>query len=241
MDIVQSYPYFPFVEGWLNPNALKFTDYLVKQFVAENFNSLEIGVHHGKFFLGIENLTPRSGRCVAIDLFENQSLNIDGSGKGDIEVFAEHVRKWAIAPERVSILSSDSIDLNPNALGLNSFGVISIDGGHTRTHTFNDLRIAQELLTPNGIIVLDDINNQDWCGVVTGALDFFNSPISTRVRPIAIGFNKLFISHFSVSEMIKTAIQKENEALHQFDISVFKTTTFGSDEILSLRQVQTKV
>jgi hypothetical protein len=45
MDIEQRYPYFPFVEGWLNPNALKFTEYLVKQFVGENFSSLEIGVH----------------------------------------------------------------------------------------------------------------------------------------------------------------------------------------------------
>ena len=238
MDIVQSYPYLPFVEGWLNPNALKFTEYLVKQFVGENFNSLEIGVHHGKFFLGIENLTPRSGRCVAIDLFENQSLNIDGSGKGDIEIFTEHIRKWAISPERVSIISSDSIDLNPNTLGLNSFGVISIDGGHTRTHTFNDLRIAQELLATSGVIILDDINNQDWCGVITGALDFFNSPISTRISPIAIGFNKLFIVHFSVAEMITNAIQKDNEILHHFDISAFKTTPFGSHEILSLHQVQ---
>jgi hypothetical protein len=234
MDIEQRYPYFPFVEGWLNPNALKFTEYLVKQFVGENFSSLEIGVHHGKFFLGIENLTPSSGRCVAIDIFENQSLNIDGSGKGDKEIFAQHVTKWANAPERVSILSSDSIDLHPNALGINTFGIISIDGGHTRNHTFNDLRIAQELLTPNGIIVLDDINNQDWCGVVTGALDFFNSPISTRVRPIAIGFNKLYISHFSVSETVKNAIQKDSEVLHQFDISAFKSTPFGSHEILSL-------
>ena len=76
--------------------------------------------------------------------------------------------------------------------------------------------------------------NQDWCGVVTGALDFFNSPISTRVRPIAIGFNKLFISHFSVSEMLKNTIQNDDEVLHQFDISAFKTTPFGSNEILSL-------
>jgi len=182
-------------------------------------------------------MTPRSGRCVAIDLFEDQTLNIDGSGNGDKEIFAGHVRKWAIAPERVSILSSDSINLNPNALGINTFGIISIDGGHTRNHTFNDLRIAQELLMPNGIIVLDDITNQDWCGVVTGALDFFNSPISTRVSPIAIGFNKLFISHFSVSKIVKNAIQKDNEVLHQFDISAFKSTQFGSHEILSLHQI----
>ena len=229
--------YFPHVEGWLNPSALLFTQYLVSKFLGDAFNSIEIGVHHGKFFIGIENLTPRSGRCVAVDLFENQELNIDRSGRGDREIFVKNVRKWALGPERISMLGVDSLDLNPSDLGLNEFGLISIDGGHTRNHTFSDLSLAQKLISPSGIIVLDDITNQDWCGVMTGALDFFNSPISSRISPIAIGFNKLFISHFSNSDQRVKQIAADREIIAHQKISPFKLTPFGRYEILSLHDL----
>ena len=230
------YPHLDEVEGWLIPHALYFTKYYAENFQGDDFDSLEIGVHHGKYFLGIENITPITNRSIALDLFGRQDLNVDRSGSGDRKIFEKNVQTWAVSPQRVIAMEIDSMDLDPHELGLGKFGIISIDGGHTRSHTFNDLKIAQELLAPSGLIVLDDILNQDWCGVVTGALDFFNSPYATRIAPIAIGFNKLFIAHFSVAESRKRRILEDKEALSSIGITFSgkMITPFGNHEILSL-------
>ena len=228
------FDYYPHVKGWLNPAVLRFTKYFVDRFLIGDFDSLEIGVHQGKFFLGIENLTPVAGRCIAADVFSMQELNIDDSGRGNKEIFDSNVKEWAVAPQRVIALEVDSLDISPIELGINKFGIISIDGGHTRSHTFNDLKIAQDLITSNGLIVLDDILNQDWCGVITGALDFFNSGSATRIVPIAIGFNKLFIAHFSVADARKRQIIEDKDVLSRIDITPRKLTPFGGNQIISL-------
>jgi hypothetical protein len=40
----------------------------------------EIGVHHGKFFMPIAGYALQEESAVALDLFEDQSQNFDGSG-----------------------------------------------------------------------------------------------------------------------------------------------------------------
>ena len=66
--------------------------------------------------------------------FSCQELNIDGSGLGDKEIFLSNIEKWAACPERVEIIESDSMNLVLSDLGIQKFGVISIDGGHTKQH-----------------------------------------------------------------------------------------------------------
>jgi hypothetical protein len=228
------FPHLSHVEGWLMPQALTFTSYFAQRFLVDEFDSLEIGVHHGKYFLGIEKLTPVAGRCMAIDVFSRQDLNVDGSGAGDKEIFERNVMDWALAPQRVVALEVDSMDIDSRELGRNKFGIISIDGGHTREHTFHDLKTAQDLLAPNGLIILDDILNQDWCGVITGALDFFNSSYATRISPVAIGFNKLFITHFSVASTRKSQILQDRNTLAGLGISLGKSTPLGGNDVISI-------
>ena len=231
---MKNFPHLSEVEGWLVDKALLFTKYYVDNYISGGFDSLEIGVHHGKYFLAIENITPVSNRCIAADVFDMQHLNIDNSGKGNREIFENNVNKWALAPQRVTTLQADSMDIEPSKLGINQFGIISIDGGHTRSHTFHDLKVAQDLLKPDGLIILDDILNQDWCGVITGALDFFDSPYATRIIPVAIGFNKLFIAHFSIADQRKQQIFKDRQGLLDIGITPTKLTPFGANEIISL-------
>ena len=53
------FPHLEIVHGWLNYEALIFTSFYRTKFLkGADFSSLEIGVHHGKFFIGLENLTP---------------------------------------------------------------------------------------------------------------------------------------------------------------------------------------
>ena len=52
---------------------------------------VEIGVHHGRLFIGMHLLQHPEEKSVAIDLFDDQELNVDNSG-------------WVISP-RSSITS----------------------------------------------------------------------------------------------------------------------------------------
>lgn len=93
---VSLYPYLEHVQGWLHPRSLAFTAFYAKRFLAgRQYSSLEIGVHHGKYFIGIENLTPPEQEAFAVDVFSSQHLNLDGSGRGDLEIFQDNLRKFA--------------------------------------------------------------------------------------------------------------------------------------------------
>ena len=47
----------------------------------------EIGVHHGKFFVGLAHLAMNHEKLWACDVFEDQALNMGGSGFGDRACF----------------------------------------------------------------------------------------------------------------------------------------------------------
>lgn len=68
----------------------------------------EIGVHHGRFFLAMEAVTPSDVKCFAVDLFGRQDLNIDKSGRGNYRKFMSNCERFASDPARVSPIASDS-------------------------------------------------------------------------------------------------------------------------------------
>jgi hypothetical protein len=233
--IKTEFPHYEHVEGWLHIKALKFTSYFADKFLSDTrFDSIEIGVHHGKFLIGIENLTPTEGRCLAVDVFSQQALNIDRSGEGSLEIFTANCARFAVAPERIVAIEEDSLNLDSNALGKGKFGIVSIDGGHTERHTVSDLMIAQDLVCDNGIVILDDILNQDWMGVISGACSFFSSPLATRLAPFAVGFGKLFCCHFSVLAKVRQTLAADQDRLREIGIVPFKATEFVGRRIVSL-------
>ncbi len=237
--IKTEFPHFQHVEGWLHIEALLFTSYFADRFLAgTQFDSLEIGVHHGKYLIGIENLTPPEGRCLAVDVFSRQDLNIDRSGSGSLEVFTANCEKFAVNPSRVIAMEEDSLSLDSGALGRGKFGIVSIDGGHTETHTVSDLRIAQELVADKGIVILDDILNQEWMGVISGACSFFSGPLATRLTPFAAGFGKLFCCHFSIRSKVQQAIAADQKVLRKIGIAPLKLTEFVGRKIVVLNPVQ---
>jgi len=233
------FPHYPHVEGWLHLEALGFTSYFADRFLSDSvFDSLEIGVHHGKFLIGIENLTPPEGRCLAVDVFSQQDLNIDQSGSGSLKIFTSNYKKYAVNPKRVVPMEEDSLNLDTQALGKGKFGIVSIDGGHTERHTVADLKTAQDLISDKGLVILDDILNQDWTGVVSGACSFFSSPLATRLIPFAIGFDKLFCCHFSVRTKVQQAIAADQAKLRQIGIAPYKMTKFAGTNVISLKSLR---
>ena len=91
-------------------------------------------------------------------------------------------------------------------------------------------------MSPEGIVILDDILNQGWTGVVTGACEFFSSNLSEKLVPFAIGFNKLFCCHFTQSHKLVQQTIGNKETLSSIGISLDKITEFAGHQIVSLRR-----
>ena len=148
----------PDVIGWFDYQALLALRVLSAHQLAAGIAGgvAEIGVHHGKSFaaLALLNLDDEGGtaahKAVAVDVFDNQLLNTDGSGEGDLEIFRATVRRWCgdecLAPARISILQQDSRALDAAQMVAESGGkrprIFSIDGSHTAEHTEADMHTA---------------------------------------------------------------------------------------------------
>ena len=203
---------FDKVEGWCEQKLFDVISLLDSVEINKAGGCLEIGVHHGKFYILLNSVINESFKSFALDVFENQSLNIDGSGCGNLEAFKHNLIKYdRHKGSNTEIVIGDSTDLKVMSLFDDKrahFRFISIDGGHTAEHTVSDLRLSNELIANDGIVILDDILNYHWLGVIEGAVSFLNQ--KPTLVPIAIGFNKLIFSKLSYSSLYFDLFNKSN-------------------------------
>ena len=112
---------YPDLIGGLRHELFITADVLSKLPVNKNGGILEVGVLFGRFFILLNTLVNRSDRSIAIDVFEQQNLNVDKSGnlkglldqgdqlatfKNNIKAFDKHRGK------NVHVLKFDSWMLN---------------------------------------------------------------------------------------------------------------------------------
>jgi len=178
----------------------------------------EIGVHHGKMFIALCLSLSQGERAYAIDVFDDQSLNIDKSGRGDRAIFESNLRKFGVPFDNVVIRQCSSLDVRAEEI-LRSVGSVrffSIDGGHWREIVENDLSIAEGCLSEFGVIALDDFHRPEWPEV---SLGYFDWCVKRRVllEPFAIGFNKLYICRPEVRAHYQAAIMN-NPSLTMFRV-----------------------
>ncbi|MDN7123115.1 class I SAM-dependent methyltransferase [Nocardioides sp. ChNu-153] len=183
------------VTGWFETESAEVIASLLRhQLTAGTQGDVaEIGVHHGKSFLLLANGVRPDERAVALDVFDDQHLNVDQSGKGDRAVFERNVAAWA-DPDRVVVVQGSSTDVAPDR-AVETFGhvrLFSVDGGHTSGITCHDLRLAEACLVDDGVVVLDDIFNPHWLGVLSGLRDYLAT--SSALRPFAVSANKLYLA-----------------------------------------------
>ena len=138
----------------------------------------------------------------AVDVFERQDLNIDGSGSGNREIFLGHIQRF-FPGARLSLIAETSAKVkgNEEAFGLAKTWFLSIDGGHTRSLTYNDLQIADASLVAGGVCCLDDVFNYHWTGVVSGLFEFLNASTGPTLVPFAFLPNKLFLCRPTYKEL----------------------------------------
>jgi hypothetical protein len=200
----------PKIEGWLHWYAAELIAAISDIQQQDGIRGAvgEIGVHHGKLFILLLLTAALDERAFAIDVFENQELNIDESGKGDRNRFIQNLRVFSARERDVLIISKSSFDVLPGDIveRLGPVRLVSIDGGHTAECTKNDLQLAAAMMDNRGIAILDDYFNSSWPGVTTGGAEYFLSPES-KLRPFAIGPNKLFLSATSNHDDYRKALR----------------------------------
>jgi hypothetical protein len=195
------------VDGWLRTEAALTIANLAdeQRRLGVAGGTAEIGVHHGKLFILLYLLSRPPEKAVAIDLFENQHLNVDSSGKGDLAAFRANLERHADS-QRLVLHQGDSTRLAAFDLMRLADGpmrLISIDGGHTEEITASDLAVADASLAEGGIAIVDDVFNEMWPGVADGVHRY--SRDRPKLVPFAICANKTFFCRSSDAAVYRTA------------------------------------
>ncbi|MGI8853311.1 MAG: class I SAM-dependent methyltransferase [Methyloceanibacter sp.] len=135
-------------------------------------------MHHGRLFILLYLLSAPEERAFAVDVFSDQTRNVDESGRGNEAIFLSNLFRHAGGSERVELFACDSNQLRPEDIKsrVGRCRLISVDGGHTADTTENDLRLADALLIEGGVCILDDYFNPMWPDVSSGAARYFLSP-----------------------------------------------------------------
>lgn len=182
------------VQGWLVPStALYLAGLEQAQRGAVPGGLCEIGVHRGKSFLAMAIDAPAGDPAVAIDVFDLQHLNEDGTSSKALDDFRDNLRAWGL-DDRVEIVQGSSLELEADGFleAGPRFRLFSVDGGHGADYVLNDLRIAEATLAPGGVVAADDVFNIHWLGVCTGVFRYFHS--GGTLVPFALIPNKLLLT-----------------------------------------------
>jgi hypothetical protein len=219
------------VEGWLAPESAQAIACLAETQIelGQTGGVGEIGIHHGKLFLLLYLSMQPNERSFALDVFGNQALNKHASGEGDQDIFLRNLLRVGGDRARVTVFAQDSGSVGAADLvkAVGPMRMMSVDGGHTEDITYNDMALAEAALQPPGILVLDDVYNERWPAVATGAFRFVLEP-GHQLRPFAISPNKTYFckdpaaaDHYRARLLARFGDQRLGEE-----------TLFGSDVLI---------
>eukprot|EP00471_Norrisiella_sphaerica_P006538 CAMPEP_0184490034 /NCGR_PEP_ID=MMETSP0113_2-20130426/16977_1 /TAXON_ID=91329 /ORGANISM="Norrisiella sphaerica, Strain BC52" /LENGTH=332 /DNA_ID=CAMNT_0026873761 /DNA_START=150 /DNA_END=1145 /DNA_ORIENTATION=+ len=212
----------------------------------------EIGVHYGGFFLGIATAALKSEKLFAVDIFDNQELNVDGSGKGNLDIFKANCIELGIPFEDVGIIKNTSTSVNDLELLNKTHGsirMLSIDGGHTREATCHDMNLGDALLHDGGIIIVDDVGccrtkTDTWSlGVIDGVHTFFG--LDRDLQPFFFAPPKMFFARSAFAAKFRTFLREKfndflgfEEATLEFGTAMHASRyTIFDGEVLQLGKI----
>ena len=154
----------------------------------------EIGVHHGKSFIPLCLGLRDNERALCIDIFEDQSHNVDLSGQGSREKLDHNLKRFSVPANRVVVLKASSFDVSARQIvdAVGNVQFFSVDGGHWRDIVVNDLGIAGDAVGEKGVIALDDFLHKEWPDVTRAFFDWHRGP-GADFAPLAISPNKLYL------------------------------------------------
>lgn len=222
------------VEGWLESYSAEFIATLSEvQRRAGYVGSVgEIGVHHGKLFIILLLTVSEGERAVAIDIFEQQHLNVDHSGKGDRAIFLANVERWVGGDAQVQVMAKSSLEVRQEEVlaRCGKLRLISVDGGHTEACAAHDLALAEAILHPYGVAVVDDYFNPCWPDVSTGVAKYLSSP-GSNLRPFAISASKVYLCAPTYATFYQSEIRKHFARSKQSQMFGHAVDLYGTHSI----------
>jgi Methyltransferase domain len=239
---------FKKVKGWLETDSAL----LIRQLAAaqDKLNIRggigEIGVHHGKLFILLHLMLRKNERSFAVDIFDKQNLNIDGSGKGNLDIFLKNVTSLGGNTNLIDIFQKSSLEVSSEEIisKAGKIRIFSIDGGHTTELTLNDLIIAEKSICEGGVIIIDDYFNPMWPGVSNGVSKFFYEQQS-QIVPIVISPNKIIFTHRKYAKDYQTFFKQNlpyiyihESVFFDSNILIYKTPKSFLEKIVKSRFYQ---
>jgi hypothetical protein len=189
----------------------------------------EIGVHKGRLFILLQLLTRANEKSFAIDVFSEQHLNVDRSGCGDRTEFIQNLQRWAGPTGSPEIFQMSSLDVRAADViaRVGQSRLVSIDGGHTEECAFNDLKLTEDVLAPNGVAILDDYFNQAYPGVATGVARYLSAP-NAQLRPFAVTPNKVYLARETTHALYRAEMRRiegiyfdKNASMHGTPVDIY--------------------
>ena len=231
------------VQGWCTPHLWQCIQPLheLQAKVGVDLPVAEIGIYHGKFLIGLLKTKNAPSGNFAIDVFDMQQFNLDGSGKGNLDAFLANLDANAVRRDAVEILRADSMSLSDREIDkiherVGAFSLFSVDGCHLVEHTVNDIRIAMRLTAPEGVIFVDDYYNEDWPGVQEGVAKLYYTDCP-RFVPLLFTCNKLFLCHISFHKQFLAYVAAHLKA-HFPATKTKRVMRFGYDTLTVIPDVR---
>jgi hypothetical protein len=171
-------------------------DFLENIDINKHHGVMEIGVHHGQFFIALNSIVDPQFSSVAVDVFERQDLNIDFSGEGDRNIFENNLLQYDVHQgKNVIIAEGDSTDHRTFDQLPTAYRYISVDGGHTIEHVINDMQLAATFIANEGVVIVDDYFNHWWPSVTEGIFKYMS--MTPTLVPFMSTPNKLWFCKLS--------------------------------------------
>lgn len=161
--------------------------------------SAEIGVYKGKYLSVLRHGALISGASV---------LAIDTYAWAAMDFVQEHMTSALGSTSGIRFHQADSSKLSADEFrGLfeTQPSWISVDGDHSPGGVAHDLKLAEAALAPSGIIAIDDFPNTQAIGVLEGVFRHWLLT-ETKLRPICLSANKLFVCFEPFADEYATAI-----------------------------------
>jgi hypothetical protein len=190
----------------------------------------EIGVHHGRLFLMLALARRPGERALAIDLFEDDTINANTQHAGRDRALFANAHRLGIELSDEETFKTSSLDIEATDILTRTTGRVrffSIDGCHLYQEVENDLRLAESTLTAEGIIAVDDFFNRDWADVSFATGEFLRR--TDTIVPFAIT-SKLYLAAPRAAEKYKTALGK------RADLGQICCTQILGREVMALKE-----
>jgi hypothetical protein len=190
------------IPGWLvDYTALTTMEILQFQEYTEISGSLlEIGVFAGRYFsILLRSALKSDSVVVGLDTFQYidqdrvaASLNSVSPDYGKLVLIKGPSSEWS-ARDLITVLGEPA-------------RFISIDGSHDKSDVFWDLRLAEEVISKEGVVAVDDFLNPVAFGVNEAVNQFFLQP--RNLVPWAYLPNKLFLARPAWADRYKTFLEE---------------------------------